>query len=282
MIEHDLDYVRIAKAIRYLNEHAGLQPSLEQLADHVGLSKYHCHRLFKTWAGLTPKQFLQYLTVEKAKELLRNSESVLTAAYETGLSGPGRLHDSFVVVEAMTPGEYKALGGGLEIRFGFVGTPFGEGLLAATERGICHFSFLTEGREAAFEEMTDAWPAADLDEDEDWAGDMAARMFASRPRSGDTLRLHLKGSNFQIKVWEALLRVSPGAVVSYGRLAELAGVPRGAQAVGGAMGANPVAYIVPCHRVLKSVGGFGGYRWGAERKQAMLLWEQYRGSVSAG
>ena len=273
MIEHNLDYVRIAKAIRYLDQHADRQPSLDALADHVGLSKYHFHRLFKRWAGLTPKQFLQYLTVEKAKELLRSSESVLATAYEAGLSGPGRLHDLFVVLEAMTPGEYKALGGGLQIRFGFVGTQFGEGLLAATERGICHFAFLTEGREAAFEEMSEAWPEADLTEDDAWADATAARMFTPQPGTGDPLRLHLRGSNFQIKVWQALLQVSLGTVVSYGRLAALAGSPGGARAVGGAVGANPVAYLIPCHRVLKGVGGFGGYRWGAERKRAMLLWE---------
>ncbi len=279
MIEHDLDYVRIAKAIRYLDENATAQPSLDALADHVGLSKYHFHRLFKQWAGLTPKQFLQFLTVEKAKELLRQSESVLATAYESGLSGPGRLHDLFVVVEAMTPGEYKALGDGLQVRFGFVGTPFGEGLLAATERGICHFSFLTHGRDSAFEEMAEAWPAAEFMEDDQWAADTAPRMFAPPPRSGDSLRLHLRGSNFQIKVWEALLDVPFGATLTYGRLAELAGTPGGAQAVGGAMGANPVAYLIPCHRVLRTVGGFGGYNWGADRKRAMLLWEHGRAAA---
>ncbi len=280
MIEHDLDYVRIAKAIRYLDENATAQPSLDALADHVGLSKYHFHRLFKQWAGLTPKQFLQFLTVENAKELLRQSESVLATAYESGLSGPGRLHDLFVVVEAMTPGEYKALGDGVPVRFGFVGTPFGEGLLAATERGICHFSFLTHGRKAAFEEMADAWPAAEFMEDDPWAADAVPKMFAPPPRSGDPLRLHLRGSNFQIKVWEALLDIPFGAVLSYGQLAESVGTPGGARAVGGALGANPVAYFIPCHRVLRTVGGFGGYHWGADRKLAMLLWE--RGRATAG
>ncbi len=279
MIEHDLEYVRIAKAIRYLDANATQQPSLDALSDHVGLSKYHFHRLFKQWAGLTPKQFLQFLTVEKAKELLRRSESMLATAYEAGLSGPGRLHDLFVVVEAMTPGEYKALGDGLQIRFGFVATPFGEGLLATTERGICHFSFLTKGRDPAFEEMAEAWSAADLVEDEPWAAETVRQIFAPPPPSRDPLRLHLRGSNFQIKVWEALLDIPFGAAVTYGQLGNRAGTPGGARAVGSAVGANPVAYLIPCHRVLRATGSFGGYHWGVDRKRAMLLWEHGRATA---
>lgn len=279
MIEHDLDYVRITKAIRYLDANATHQPSLDALAGHVGLSKYHFHRLFKQWAGITPKQFLQFITVEKAKELLRRSESVLATAYEAGLSGPSRLHDLFVVVEAMTPGEYKALGEGVRVRFGFVATPFGKGLLAATERGICHFSFLTDGRDAAFEEMAEAWPAAEFSEDDPWAAETVSKIFAPPPPSGDPLRLHLRGSNFQIKVWEALLDIPFGAAVTYGQLGKLTGTPGGARAVGGAVGANPVAFLIPCHRVLRATGSFGGYHWGVDRKRAMLLWERGRAST---
>lgn len=267
-----VDYDRIEKAIRFIQEHAADQPSLDAVAEHVGLSPCHFQRLFKRWAGVSPKRFLQYLTVERAKELLRASSPVLDAAHEVGLSGPGRLHDLFVSVEAVTPGEFKAFGEGLEIRYGFHSSPFGLCLAALTRRGLCALRFVEEGaRGPAVAELRKDWKGAELLEDPESTGAVVERIFsragtcAQRP-----LRLLLRGTNFQLRVWEALLRIPEGALVSYRALAGAVGRPKATRAVANAVGANPVAYLIPCHRVLRSSGELGGYRWGTARKGAIL------------
>jgi AraC family transcriptional regulator of adaptative response/methylated-DNA-[protein]-cysteine methyltransferase len=267
------DGERIRQAILYLERHYRRQPSLEQLAAAVGLSPFHFQRLFKRWAGVSPKRFLQFLTVEHAKAALRDGRSALDTAYDSGLSGPGRLHDLFVAVEAVTPGEYKQSGEGLVIRHGFHSTPFGECLLALTERGICGLAFADRSqRDDVLETLVRRWPAAALERDQAGTADTAARVF-ERDRAGPPLTLSLRGTNFQIKVWEALLRIPPGALVSYGDIARSIGHPAAYRAVGSAVGQNAIAYLIPCHRVIRESGAFGNYRWGTARKQAMVGWE---------
>lgn len=271
------DYRRIEAVIRFLEAHAGEQPLLEAAAAAVGLSEFHLQRLFRRWAGVSPKRFLQYLTVEHAKRALREGLSVLAATYETGLSGPGRLHDLFVAVEAVTPGEYKALGRSLAIRHGVAPSPFGECFLALTERGVCGLEFLIEGdRDGAIGRLHRTWPAARLMPDGKRIAAAARRIFAPAEGRREPMTLLLKGTNFQLRVWQALLRIPPGAATSYGALAEALDLPGAARAVGGAVGKNPIAYLIPCHRVLRETGRFGGYRWGVERKRAILGWEAAR------
>lgn len=281
LVQSSKDYRRVERAITFLAAHYQRQPSLAEVAAEAGLSEYHFQRLFGRWAGITPKRFLQYLTKEHAKGLLAaGAGSVLDAAYDSGLSGPGRLHDLFVRCEAVTPGEYKRRGAGLEVVWGFVPSPFGECLLAATDRGVCHLAFVDGGgREAARTALEAEWGRARLVEDPKRVAALGARVFAVAPdwRAPDPaarpLHLLLKGTNFQIKVWEALLRVPPGAAVSYQDLARHLGMPGAARAVGNAVGANPVPFVIPCHRVLRKAGDFGGYRYGTARKQAILGWE---------
>ena len=272
------DYRRIEKAINYLEAHALDQPSLDEVAQHIGLSPYHFQRLFKSWAGVSPKRFLQYLTIGHAKRLLRKPVSVLDAALDVGLSGPGRLHDLFVNVEAMTPGEYKTKGKDLRISYGFHMTPFGESLLAVTPRGICSLAFVApNGRSAAVRELRTAWLEATLVEEQSEGEEIATRIFA--PADGTPpppLKVLLKGTNFQIKVWEALLRIPEGTALSYGSLAEAIGRPGAHRAVGSAVGRNPVGYLIPCHRVLRANGELGGYHWGTTRKRAILARESAR------
>jgi len=276
-----IDYSRIERAIRYLDEQREAQPTLEDVAAHVGLSKYHFHRLFQRWAGVTPKRFLQYLTVEHARSLLERHEPVLATAYEAGLSGPGRLHDHFVQVEAATPGEVSRGGEGLTIRTGIHPTPFGDALLATTERGVCFLAFVGDDEADAVGELRNRWPRARIVEDPGATATLAreivqaveAAVAGDRVRPPTPVTLYLEGTNFQLQVWRALLRVPPGSVTTYGALAEAIGRPEAARAVGSAVGRNPVSFLVPCHRVIRSVGEFGGYRWGRERKRAMLGWE---------
>ena len=267
------DYARVEKAIRYLDANYRSQPELRAIADEVGLSEFHFQRLFRRWAGISPKRFLQHLTAGRALDLLRESRSALDASYEVGLSGSGRLHDLLVNVYGATPGEIKADGAGLDIAFGFFSSPFGECLLATTERGICHLSFAApETREAALNELCAGWRRATVREDPARIQPLAEQIFSGK--HGDPApTLLLKGTNFQLRVWEALLRIPEGCVVSYGELAERIGAPRAARAVGTAVGRNPIAYLIPCHRVIRSTGAFGGYRWGVERKKMMLGWE---------
>jgi AraC family transcriptional regulator, regulatory protein of adaptative response / methylated-DNA-[protein]-cysteine methyltransferase len=268
------DYQLIAAGIAYLEANHRSQPALEELAAHLAVSPYHLQRLFKRWAGISPKRFVQFLTVEHAKRLLAESHTMLDAAYETGLSGPGRLHDLFINVEAMTPGEFKLGGRGLTIRYGFHMTPFGECLLASTERGICGLNFVNGlGRDGELETLHARWPAAQMAEDTHATAALAARIFAPSQRKGETLRLLLAGTNFQIKVWEALLRIPPGSVCTYEDVAQWIGRPGAARAVGGAVGANAIGYLIPCHRVIRKSGVIQDYRWGPTRKKAILGWE---------
>lgn len=270
------DYERIARVIRYLDEHHTLQPGLDELAHVAGLSQSHFHRLFSAWAGVTPKDFLQCLTLEHAKALLHQGQNVLSAALEAGMSGPGRLHDLCVGLEAVSPGELKRGGSGLNIRFGFAATPFGDCLLAESERGVCHLAFVAdEGSDAVLEELRHSWPEAHLRRSDRIATGLASRIF-ERPVGNSkrpTLRAFVTGSTFQVRVWRALLRVPPGFLVTYGQLAAAIGEPRAARAVGSAVGQNPVAYLIPCHRVIRETGVIGEYRWGRVRKRAMVAWE---------
>jgi AraC family transcriptional regulator of adaptative response/methylated-DNA-[protein]-cysteine methyltransferase len=270
------DYDRIAQAIRFIEHNHLRQPSLEEVARSVYLSEFHFQRLFRRWVGISPKRFLQFLTVEHAKRRLDECRSVLDATYDAGLSSPGRLHDLFVTLEAVTPGEYKAKGAGLRIGYGFHDTPFGTALLAATDRGVCALSFVDGDADAAVADLRERWPAAEVTEDAPATAPLAARVFGSAEASDAPIPLFVQGTNHQVRVWEALLRVPAGAVVSYEQLAQAAGRPDAVRAVAGAVARNPVAYLIPCHRVIRKLGVFGNYRWGSERKRAILGWEAAR------
>jgi AraC family transcriptional regulator of adaptative response/methylated-DNA-[protein]-cysteine methyltransferase len=265
------DYARIAQAIRYIETNSHRQPDLNELAAHVGLSEYHFQRLFTRWAGISPKRFLQFLTRENAKALLTHSGSLLSATYSSGLSSPGRLYDLFVQTEAVTPGEYKSKGAGVEIFYGFHPTPFGECLLALTGRGICYLAFIESDRPSTLEELRRSWANASFTEAPSRTASIINRIFS--PGSRAPISLHLRGTNFQVKVWEALLRLKPGNVTTYQALAEQIGSSNAARAVGNAVAHNPVAYLIPCHRVLQKTAHFGNYRYGPTRKKAILGWE---------
>jgi AraC family transcriptional regulator, regulatory protein of adaptative response / methylated-DNA-[protein]-cysteine methyltransferase len=270
------DFERVARIIRYLDEHHAEQPELAQLAAWAGLSPFHFHRLFSRWAGVTPKDFLQCLTARHARELLRRGVSVLDTALRTGLSGPGRLHDLCVQLEAASPGELKNGGSGCDVRFGFAATPFGEWLVAQTDRGICHLAFVEE-RTTAFEELRSAWLKARLIEDDALARATTLRIFDNPPAATPpTLKAFVRGTPFQVRVWRALLRVPSGALTTYGQLAELCGSPRAARAVGTAVATNALAVLIPCHRVIRETGIIGEYRWGRERKRSLIAWESAR------
>ncbi|MGQ9366283.1 bifunctional transcriptional activator/DNA repair enzyme AdaA [Azospirillum sp. ST 5-10] len=267
----------IAGAIRHMVEHWAEQPTLEDLAAAAGMSPFHFQRLFSRWVGISPKRFVQFLTLDRAKRLLEENRSVLDTALDVGLSGPSRLHDLFVSCEAMTPGEYKALGHGLTIRWGLHDCPFGRALIAATDRGVCWLSFSdAEDGADARAEFAAAWPAARLVEDADATAPLVARVFAPAAAGGEPIRLLLRGTNFQIKVWEALLRIPEGAVVSYEDVARAIGQPTASRAVGAAVGRNPVCVLIPCHRVIQKSGVVHNYRYGVPRKRALLAWEQAR------
>lgn len=274
------DYIRIAEALAYIVDRFEDQPSLEEVAAHVGLSAFHFQRLFTRWAGLSPKKFLQALSLEEAKRRLEEHGSVLDAAFDAGLSGPGRLHDLFVAHEALTPGEYKALGKGLEIRYGFHEGPFGETLLMEADRGLCGLAFVDDrGKNGCFEDMASRFTAASLVEDPSATQGTMSRIFArpgdSKPDSQAPLRLLLKGTEFQIKVWRALMAIPPGTLTTYGTVAGALGMKgAAARAVGTAVGANPISWLIPCHRVIRNSGMLGGYRWGLPRKLAMMGWER--------
>ena len=268
------DYQRMAETLAWISRHFEEQPTLADIASRAGASPYHFQRLFSRWVGLSPKKYVQHLTLEHAKASLDASQSVLGAAFAAGLSSPGRLHDLFVNVEALTPGEYKQGGAGLVIRHGVHDSPFGPCLLMHTTRGICGLAFIDRGdggRGLAC--MAARWPNATLRADPGPGEALAARIFAPRGNGDDPLSLLLHGTPFQIQVWQALLRIPRGAVTSYEALASYISKPKAARAVGTANGANPISYLIPCHRVIRKSGTLGGYRWGLGRKLAMLSQE---------
>jgi AraC family transcriptional regulator of adaptative response/methylated-DNA-[protein]-cysteine methyltransferase len=271
------DYTRIEKAIRYLDAHRAEQPELAAVARHVGLSPAHFQRMFTRWAGISPKRFLQHRTAEIVKRLLRERRSVLDASYEAGLSGSSRLHDLIVNAEAVSPGEFKKAGEGLVVRYGFHPSPFGECLIAVTTRGICHLAFVNPvSRDAALERLRHDWPRAELRADQGATREVVARAFPIGGRGKrPPLSLHIKGTNFQLKVWEALLDIPDGGVTTYGDIAGSLHMPGASRAVGTAVGSNPVSWLIPCHRVIRSTGELGGYAWGIERKKVMLRREQF-------
>jgi AraC family transcriptional regulator of adaptative response/methylated-DNA-[protein]-cysteine methyltransferase len=270
------DYGRIARVIRYLDEHHIDQPDLAELADHVGLSQFHFHRLFSAWAGVTPKDFLQCLTLAHAKALLREGNSVLDTSISSGLSGPGRLHDLCVNLEAASPGEVKSGGAGWLIVAGFADSPFGRCLVGESPRGICHLAFVeSKAGGAEWAALQASWPHARLQRDDAVASRLAQRVFDQSERAGAQapLRAFVRGTALQVQVWRALLRIQSGTLVSYGRLAAALGRPRAGRSVGTAIAQNPLAYLIPCHRVIRETGVFGEYHWGRERKRAMVAWE---------
>ncbi len=273
------DYARVARVIRYLDQSRTEQPDLATLAAHIGLSPFHFHRLFTSWAAITPKDFLQCLTVAHAKTLLRNGSSVLDVALAEGLSGPGRLHDLCVNMEAASPGELKSGGAGWTISAGLADSPFGKCLIGEGPRGVCHLSFAdTPAAEAQLAEIQASWPRARLHRDDGVARRLATRIFERGParNTRPVLRAFVRGTAFQVRVWRALLEVRPGTVVSYGAVAGAVGMTGAARAVGNAVGQNPLAYLVPCHRVIRETGVVGNYHWGTIRKRAMLAWESAR------
>jgi AraC family transcriptional regulator, regulatory protein of adaptative response / methylated-DNA-[protein]-cysteine methyltransferase len=269
------DYERVRRIIAFISENWRDQPSLDAIAGHVGLSTTHVHHLFRRWCGLTPKAFLQAITLDNAKALLASSASVLDATYELGLSGPGRLHDLFVTHEAMTPGDYKAGGAGLVMRFGFHPSPFGEAIVVATGRGLAGLGFVDEGdRESALADMKRRWPKAEYREDAAATAPLARRVFSPAQWQPDQpLRVVLIGTDFEVRVWQTLLRIPLGRATTYSDIANRIGKPSACRAVGAAVGKNPISFVVPCHRVLGRSGALTGYHWGLTRKQAILGWE---------
>jgi AraC family transcriptional regulator of adaptative response/methylated-DNA-[protein]-cysteine methyltransferase len=266
----------IGIAIQYIEANVNRQPELKEIASAVGLSEYHFQRVFTQWAGVSPKRFMQFLTKEHAKDLLDKSENLLDVTHQVGLSSLGRLHDLFVATEAVTPGEYKSRGAGVNIRYGIHHTPFGKCLLATTERGICHLSFVQTSEGDAIDNLVAEWTHAQMIEDHHTTAPLVTRIFASGldTRGQDQpLKIHLRGTNFQIKVWEALINIPNGEVTTYEHIAARIGNPHALRAVGTAVGHNPIAYLIPCHRVIRKTGEFGNYRYGSARKKAILAKE---------
>ena len=270
------DYARVEAAIAYLESRFRDQPELGDVAREVGLSPWHFQRLFRRWAGVSPKRFGQFLTLDYAKARLADSASVLDTAYDAGLSGPGRLHDLFVTCEAMSPGAFKSGGAGIDIAYGMHPSPFGPCLIGQTARGVCALGFADADAETVRVRFERRWPAACFREDRQATEAVAARIFARPAAPGAPIKLSVAGTNLQLKVWEALLRIPPGRIVSYEALARALGRPRAARAVGGAVAANPVSYLIPCHRVIRKSGRFSDYEWGRSRKRVMLAWEAAR------
>jgi AraC family transcriptional regulator, regulatory protein of adaptative response / methylated-DNA-[protein]-cysteine methyltransferase len=276
-------YARIEHAIAFLRANRACRPSLDVLAAHLGLSSGHVQRLFSRWAGVSPKRFLQLLTIEHAKRRMRETASVLDVALDAGLSGPGRLHDLFVSLEAVSPGEFRSAGTGLRVVHGVGDSPFGPAGVATTARGVCDLAFVDPvAHDDWLAPRRRQWPQADWVEDTGAAQALLDRVFAPDPSlAGRGLSVWVGGTNFQVQVWRALLRIPPAGLASYGQLARMAGRPGAARAVGGALARNPVAFLVPCHRVLREDGDFGHYHWGGDRKRAICAWEAARQAVEA-
>lgn len=274
--QQQLNFSRIAEAIEYIRLNFRSQPDLDEVAAKVHLSPFHFQRLFKEWAGVSPKKFLQYTSVAYAKDILRKQEATLfDAAYDTGLSGTGRLHDLFVTIEGMTPGEYKNGGENLSINYSYAETPFGNIIVASTQRGICYMAFAEE-EAIAFAIMQAHFPRAAFRQMTDIIQQNALYIFTQDWKKLNQIKLHLKGTEFQLKVWETLLKIPEGRLATYGTVAEKIEKPNASRAVGTAIGSNPVAFLIPCHRVIQSNGALGGYMWGPRRKAAMIGWEAAR------
>ncbi|EJL74968.1 bifunctional helix-turn-helix domain-containing protein/methylated-DNA--[protein]-cysteine S-methyltransferase [Chryseobacterium populi] len=271
--QNQIDYDRIAKAIEYIRGNFKLQPSLEEVAEKIHLSPAHFQKIFTDWAGTSPKKFLQFISLEHAKNLLKEEKaSLFDAAYETGLSSTSRLHDLFVKIEGMSPAEYKNGGKSLVINYSFSRSPFGNVITASTEKGICYMAF-EHDKETALGNLKAQFPNASFFEKQDELQHNALSIFNKDWSQLNTIKLHLKGTDFQLKVWESLLTIPMGKLSTYGNLAEKIGNSKASRAVGTAVGSNPVAFLIPCHRVIQSSGNTGGYKWGSERKQLIIGWE---------
>ncbi len=269
------DYAKVKLAIEFISRNWKDQPSLDEIAVAAGLPGPYLTQLFRRWAGLTPKAFLQALTLDHARNLLRDQASLLDASYEVGLSGPGRLHDLFVTHEAMTPGDYKNRGAGLRLAYGFHASPFGEAIVVATPRGLAGLGFVDDGdRDSALADMVRRWPGAQYVHDDAGTEALARRSFDSTLwNAGQPLRVVLIGTDFEVRVWQTLLRIPMGRAATYSGIADALGKPKAARAVGAAVGRNPISFVVPCHRVLGRSGALTGYHWGLTRKQAIIGWE---------
>ena len=272
------NYSRIEEAIGYITTNFKTQPGLDEVAEKIHLSPYHFQRLFTDWAGVSPKKFLQYITVEHAKNILKDKQATLfDTAFETGLSGTGRLHDLFINIEGMTPGEFKNGGENLSINYSYAESPFGDILVASTPKGICHMAF-ADNEQEALAALQKKFPNAQYKQMVDLIQQNALYIFTHDWKNLDKIKLHLKGTEFQLKVWETLLKIPMGQLSTYGNIAERIQSPKASRAVGSAIGDNPVAFLIPCHRVIQSTGTFGQYHWGSNRKTAMIGWEAAKAS----
>jgi len=267
-----IDYSRIEKAIAYINHNFREQPSLEEISTAVNMSPFHFQRLFSEWAGVSPKKFLQYVSLRYAKHLLQRNTTLMNVSNEIGLSSSSRLHDLFINIEGMTPGEFKNGGAGLTINYSFRESPFGNIIIASTNKGVCYIHF-QNNESVALRDLKACFPSAVYHQAEDKYQKDALLIFQKNGGQTDPIKLHLRGTRFQIKVWESLLKIPTGGLSTYGDIAKKIGNPKAARAVGTAIGANPIAFLIPCHRVIQSNGKFGGYMWGAEKKMAIIGWE---------
>lgn len=279
-LQENINYQRIAEAIDYIKDNFKEQPALDEIAEKVHLSPFHFQRLFTDWAGVSPKKFLQYISIEHAKQMLKDQKATLfDTAFETGLSGTGRLHDLFIQIEGMTPGEYKNGGENLSVNYSFAESPFGNLIVASTPKGICHIAFANDEQEA-FNTLKQTFPMAHYHQMVDMIQQNALYIFTKDWSKLSQIKLHIKGTEFQLKVWEALLKIPMGKLATYAFVAEKIAQPTASRAVGSAIGDNPVAFLIPCHRVIQSTGNFGQYHWGSTRKTAMIGWEAAKASVN--